>query len=141
MGLIRIAAVATAVLLSIAQAQAEPSAEERAAIRAAISAQIEAFRRDDGQAAYAIASDPIRAMFPDVEKFLAMVKTGYAPVYRPRSVVFGPLSDGPGGPEQEVFVTDAQGVDWIAQYTLVRDADGRWRVNGCRLTKNERGSA
>lgn len=141
MALIRIAAAAAASVLWLSSAQAEPSAQDRAAIQATISAQIDAFRRDDGPAAYAIAADPIRAMFPDVDTFLAMVKIGYAPVYRPRTVVFGPVTDGDAGPEQEVFLTDAQGVDWIAKYVLVRDAEGRWRIGGCRLVKNDRSSA
>ena len=137
----RIAALAIVAALAASPAAASPSAEERAEIQATISAQIEAFRRDDGAAAYAIASDPIRELFTSEGAFLDMVRRGYAPVYRPRSIVFGPVTDGEMGLEQEVFVTDAEGVDWIAKYALVRDASGHWRVNGCRLLKNERSSA
>lgn len=128
-------------LLTTAPAFAQPSAEDRAGVRAAIESQIAAFGRDDGPAAYAIASDPIRELFPTPEAFMTMVRTGYAPVYRPRSVVFGPISDGDGGPQQEVLITDSGGMDWIARYQLARDAEGRWRILGCQLVRNDRDAA
>lgn len=133
--------LALALLLAAAPALADPSAEDRAGAQAAISAQIAAFARDDGPAAYAIASDPIRALFPSPEAFMTMVRAGYAPVYRPRSVVFGPIEDGENGPVQEVLITDSAGVDWIARYELTRDPEGRWRILGCRLVRNDRDAA
>lgn len=137
--------IALAALMALAigavPVAADPSADDRAGVQAAISAQIEAFARDDGPGAYAIAADPIRALFPSPDVFLTMVKRGYAPVYRPRTVVFGKIVDGDQGVEQEVLITDASGVDWIARYSLARDAEGRWRILGCRLERNDRDAA
>jgi hypothetical protein len=141
---IDIARTLAAAAMSVAVAApvvAEPTAQDRAGVQATIAAQIEAFGRDDAPAAYAIAADPIRSLFPSPDAFMAMVKAGYAPVHRPRSVVFGPISDGREGPSQEVLVTDSAGVDWIARYDLVRDVEGRWRILGCRLERNERDKA
>lgn len=135
------AALVLAAALWAPAAQAEPDAGERAAIQSVISAQIEAFRRDDGAAAFGFAGEPIRRMFGTPETFLAMVRKGYAAVYRPKSVVFGAVSDGAAGPEQEVLITDEAGVDWVARYTLERQGDGTWRILGCRLVKNEGGAA
>ena len=129
------------VVLSATPAAAEPTSEQRTGVRAAIEAQLAAFARDDGAAAYAIAADPIRRLFKTPEAFMSMVKSGYAPVYRPRSVVFGPIADGAAGPEQEVLITDSAGLDWIARYDMARDAEGRWRILGCRLVRNERDAA
>lgn len=121
---------------------AAPSAEDRAGAQAAISGQIDAFSRDDGPAAYAFAADAIRAIFPSPDAFLDMVKHGYAPVYRPRTRVFGAAIEGEdGGLVKEVLITDAEGGDWVARYTLARDAEGRWRITGCQLVKSDRQSA
>ena len=38
-----------------------------------------------------------------------MVRGQYQPVYRPRSVTFGPLVDSPAGPLQKVFLVGPDG--------------------------------
>ena len=109
---------------------------DRAAIQSLIQNQIAAFQRDDGAAAYAMASPGIQDVFPTVEAFMNMVQQGYMPVYRPRSVTFGPLEDGPQGPLQKVFVTGPDGASYLATYALEREADGSWRISGCWLERN-----
>ena len=56
------------------------SADDRVAIETTISAQMDAFRRDDGEAAFAFAAPGIRARFGDAETFMTMVRSGYRPV-------------------------------------------------------------
>lgn len=108
----------------------------REAARAAISRQAEALARDDAEAAYAQAAPAIRSLFPTAEVFIGMVRTNYRPVYRHRSFVFGPARDqGETGLGQEVAIQDEYGIDWTADYTVERQADGSWRITGCRLTK------
>jgi hypothetical protein len=34
---------------------------------------------------------------------------------------------------QPVHMTDARGQSWLAMYTLMRQSDGRWLINGCVL--------
>jgi hypothetical protein len=58
------------------------------------------------------------------------------PVYRPRSVVFGAVEDGPAGPRQQVFVTGPDGARYIATYTLEQQTDGSWRIAGCVLARD-----
>src|ERR1700756_3001229 len=65
------------------------STADRGAIRAVVEDQLAAFQRDDGAAAFAFASPGIQAEFGTVENFMAMVRSGYQPVYRPREVAFG----------------------------------------------------
>jgi hypothetical protein len=36
---------------------------------------------------------------------------------------------------QTVQMRDAMGVDWTALYTLKRQADGIWKINGCVLQR------
>ncbi|MCJ2135240.1 DUF4864 domain-containing protein [Methylobacterium sp. J-026] len=108
----------------------------RAAARAVIAAQEQAFGRDDAQAAYDQAAPAIRELFPNADLFLGMVRNQYRPVYRHRSFVFGEAQDtDAAGVTQSVAIQDEYGVDWTAEYSLARDADGRWRITGCRLIK------
>ena len=73
------------VMLALAlPAQAQVSAADQTAIRDVIEGQVEAFRRDDGDAAFGYASPNIQGMFGTAETFMDMVRQGYRPVYRPR---------------------------------------------------------
>src|SRR5258707_2393626 len=69
-------------LAGAAQAQSVSDAD-RAAIRQVIEAQVDAFRRDDGDAAFKYASPAIQGMFGSPEIFMYMVRQGYHLVYRP----------------------------------------------------------
>ena len=104
-----------------------------AAIQALIAGQIAAFRANDSDAAYAMASPTIQQTFPSVAAFMDMVESGYMPVYRPQSFSFGTLEDSPLGPVQSVFVTGPDGDSYIATYLLQRQGDGSWKINGCSL--------
>lgn len=109
---------------------------EQAAARAVISRQAEAFGRDDAPTAYAQAAPAIREIFPNADLFLGMVRNQYQPVYRHRSFVFGQARDlSDTSVSQSVAIQDDFGIDWTAEYTLERQADGEWRITGCRLTK------
>lgn len=109
---------------------------ERAAARQVITGQIEAFGRDDATAAYGFAAPAIQRLFPDREGFMAMVRQGYAPVYRPRRFEFGAVEEpGAGTLSQTVTLQDSAGADWVALYTLERQADGSWKITGCRLLR------
>jgi len=129
-------AIAMLTAAALAGARADVADADRDAIRGIISGQIEAFQRDDGAAAYGFASPTIQGLFPDVDRFMAMVRSGYQPVYRPRSVTFGPAVETPRGPEQRVFVTGPDGRNWVALYSLQKQPDGSWRINGCVLVED-----
>jgi hypothetical protein len=111
------------------------AAPERAAIRAMISGQLEAFRREDGAAAYSFAAPAIQGMFPSVDQFMAMVRSNYGPVYHPRAVTFGDLYSSPDGFVQKVYLTGPGGQNWLALYSLERQPDGSWKISGCTLAR------
>ena len=120
-------------LLATASIAAEISKEDAAAIRAVISEQLDAFARDDGPRAFSLATAGIRAQFGTPEVFMEMVKSQYAVVYRPKSVHFDAPELVEGEVVQPVKMTDAAGRQWLAIYPMRREADGRWRTNGCLL--------
>ena len=76
MAIVRFLAIILVIAGAAATARAELAEADRNAIEATISAQIEAFRRDDGAAAFAFAAPGIRARFGDAETFMAMVRGG-----------------------------------------------------------------
>lgn len=127
-------AAITGILLATSVATADEAAD-RASIRQVIDAQISAFRADDGATAYSLATPRLREIFPSVDIFMSMVKSGYEPVYRPRSVTFGRVTEIPGGFAQEVFVVGPDGDPYAALYTLEKQPDGSLRISGCRLQK------
>lgn len=128
---------ALAIILATALPAVADGAAPSPAIRSVIEGQIDAFRHGDGAAAYALAAPAIRQVFPSVDAFMGMVRRQYQPVYRPRSFAFGALLQSPNGPQQEVFVVGPDGTPWIALYTLQRQPDGTWKINGCVLVRDD----
>ena len=120
-------------LSALAAEPLEPS--DRAAVRQVIEAQLAAFAADDAQQAFSYASPTIQETFITARNFLDMVRIAYPVVYRPASLSF----QVPYWENDEVWQTvemrDAQGADWTAIYTLLRQADGVWRINGCVLRR------
>ena len=116
------------------------SAADREAIRRTIEAQMDAFRRDDEAAAFAFASPMIQGMFGTAANFMAMVRTGYPPVHRPRSVDFTELVEEGGALVQKVELIGPDGRPALALYTMVRGPHG-WLIDGCRLVASERPAA
>jgi len=124
-------------LLPAAASADDLNATDRTAIQSLITAQIDAFRQDNGAAAYSYASPTVHAIFPTVDEFMAMVKGGYQPVYRPQSVTFGALDQSDSGPVQKVYVTGPDGQGYVAVYALQRQPDGTWKINGCSLARDD----
>jgi hypothetical protein len=118
------------------------SAEELTAARsrAIVERQFDAFARDDAEAAYALAAPTIKQMFGDADRFMAMVRGRYAPVYRHRSVEFGAFAESGDEARLQATLVDNDNVVWTAIYSLSRQANGDWLISGCVLVKSE-GSA
>ncbi|MCA3555111.1 DUF4864 domain-containing protein [Aestuariivirga sp.] len=112
------------------------SAQDEADFRAVIADQIAAFRADDQARAYSHAAPMIRQIFPDPDRFMAMVKQGYRPVYRPQSFSFGKAGfSASGRPIQRVTIVGPDGMTYEAIYTMERQPDGTWQINGCALVR------
>ncbi len=128
-------------LAPVLAAATQPASDsDRAAIRRTIESQLEAFQRDDEAAAFAIASPMIQALFGTPAAFMAMVRTGYPPVHRPRSVDFTDLVEEDGRLVQKVELIGPDGRPALALYTMLRTPEG-WRIDGCMLVASERPAA
>jgi hypothetical protein len=125
------------VLAAILAASAPALADDAGDVQATIASQLRAFKAGDGATAYSFAAPNIRAMFPDAGTFMSMVRQGYDPVYSASQSSFGALKPEGSGFRQEVFLTDGQGVNWIASYTLERQPDGSMKITGCSIRKSD----
>lgn len=106
---------------------------DRAAIRQTIKGQIEAFKADDADLAFSFATPMIQDRFGDASRFVAMVKRGYRPVYRPRQIEFTDLLDVRGKPTQRLVVVGPDNDVFSAYYLMEQQVDGSWRISGCVL--------
>jgi hypothetical protein len=114
------------------------SAADLSEIRGVIHRQIDAFRRDDAQGAFALVSPGVQQAFGTPERFLDTVRMAYRAVYRPSAVSFLDLVVIGGDVVQPVQVTDGTGAVWVAYYAMQRQRDGSWRTNGCHLVQPSR---
>lgn len=122
-------------LLFLAPARAQEAIDgtDAAAVRQVITSQLDAFNRDDGNAAWSHAGPGIQARFQTVETFMAMVRGAYATVYRSAGAVFGPLTGSGDHLVQEVVVTGQDGRTVLARYRMARQGDGSWKIEGVTL--------
>lgn len=102
---------------------------------AVVLGQMDAFRQDDGHAAFAFASPEIRALFRTPERFMDMVRSGYPQIYRPRDVEVRDTTSFRGQPALLVHVVGEDGRTVLALYVMQRYEDGSWRINGCYLLR------
>jgi hypothetical protein len=125
--------------VAIALSNGAASAEDltAASSRAIVERQFDAFQRDDGQAAYALAAPTIKDMFSDADHFMAMVRDHYAPVYRHRSADFGAFKESGDEASLEATLVDNDNVVWTALYSFRRAPNGDWLISGCILAKAE----
>jgi hypothetical protein len=130
LGWFALAAVLLAVRPTWSQTTPVPDRDAQA-IRAVIEAQLAAFSQDDAERAFSFASDSIQTMFGTPENFMTMVKTSYAVVYRPASVLFLELERLAEETHQAVHMSDGGGQMWLAIYRMQRQPDNSWRISGC----------
>ena len=107
------------------------------AVHKVVQAQLDAFAADDAERAFSFAAPSIRQMFGTAQNFLAMVRSTYAVVHRPASVVFLKPERQQADAIQTVQMTDAQGESWLAVYTLQRQGDKSWRISSCIVVPNQ----
>ncbi len=119
-------------------ADARVTSADAAEIRAVIHRQIDAFKRDDAQGAFALVSPGVQQTFGTPQEFLDAVRLAYRAVYRPANVSFLDMLVMGDDVVQTVQVTDRAGTVWVAYYAMQRQRDGSWRTNGCHLVSPSR---
>ena len=114
-----------------------PASAGEAEIKSAqssIEGQISAFLADQNDLAYSYAAPNIKRIFPDVDRFMGMVKNGYEPVWKPKNFAFGKVEEiSPSSIVQQVLLVGPDGKDYEAIYTLELQEDGTFRITGVSL--------
>lgn len=120
-------------LAPLALAAQAVSAADARAVREVVEAQLKALAVDDAVRAFSYASPTIRTKFGDAANFMAMVQSGFPMVLRPAATAFFQPEAIDGAVLQVLQLRDRAGKAWLATYTLQRQPDGRWRINGCTV--------
>lgn len=108
-------------------------AGEEAAIQAVIRQQLEAFQQEDAETAFSFASPDIQDQFGSADRFAAMVRSSYAPVYNAATAEFLELTVIRGTPAQQVRLVGADGNSILALYLMEQQQDDSWRISACLL--------
>ena len=109
--------------------------KDKLEIQQVIREQIEAFLRDDGEAAFSLAAPGIQQKFVTADIFLKMVKDYYMPVYRPQQYDFLTLEFKNGLPVQLLEVIGPDGWVYKAFYPMEFQPNQTWKTAGCYLIR------
>ena len=139
--LLKIAATALVSSMLITGNVLAENSPDSGAFQKIIKNQMSAFANGNARAAFSFATSTVQQRFKTPEFFMEMVRQGYQPVYKPKSVTFGQSKMTKIGPTQEVFVTGPKGKDWLALYSFEQEDDGSWRISGCYLKQAKNTSA
>jgi hypothetical protein len=100
-----------------------------------VQAQLDAFAQDDAAKAFSYAAPNIRHLVGSAENFLEMVRTQYEIVYRPSTTTFMQPTGESGEAVLKVRMTDEDGDNWIATYTLQKQKTKVWRITDCAVNE------
>ncbi|HXC61370.1 MAG TPA: DUF4864 domain-containing protein [Nitrospiria bacterium] len=118
--------------LSNAQGTAQTKPQEEK-IRSVIQQQLNAFNRDDYDAAYSLASRHIQTEFSRPE-FEQMVKNGYPQIARSSRAMFEKIAflETESRAVATVTITGLDRITITADYRIVWE-DGKWRIDGVMI--------
>ena len=103
------------------------------AIHRVIERQLDAIKRDDADAAFALAAPNIRRAFKDPRTFMALVDKDYKPMRRWEAASFLDLRKFDDHCLQRVQLIDAKGTVTVASYAMVKANTGEWWVAGVAM--------
>jgi len=122
------------VVLGVSPASVAVADDRQAGIQAVITRQLEAFRRNDADAAWAIAAPTIQKRFGTKGRFMEMVGNYYPQIMNSQSAIFKGLREIQGNIIQRVFIEGGPG-DFVDAYYTMEMIDGVWRINAVHVTK------
>jgi hypothetical protein len=118
---------------ALAARESTVSHADREAIRSVVQAQLVALREDKAELAFSYATPEVQRKSGSPERFMAMVRQSYQPVYRPRAVFFQNVTLMDGVPIQRVLFLDRNGAAVMAVFPMQRQVNGAWKIAGCML--------
>ncbi len=117
------------------------TAEDQAAFRTAINTVVDALRKDDFAGAYAVAAPSMKVLYPNLQAFTQVIRSRYAQLIKPKTVVFGTVMQTSQGPVQRVFVTGNDGRAYVASFSMQKQPDNAWLIGGITIARDQGSSA
>lgn len=105
------------------------------AIHATVQAQLDAFAKDDADAAFDLATLEKRVLIGSPDNFMRLIRERYEPIYRNRLVIFFEPELVHGMPVQMVRVTDSYSRVWVAIFWMQQNDEFDWKIDGCHLVE------
>lgn len=137
-GLLAAGSAALLLVCTPLPASAAPfTAADEKTVRTVVQAQLAAFAKDDAAKAFSFAAPNVQKAVGTPQGFMAMVRRDYPVVYRPASVAFLKPDGKNDQVIQRVQMADANGVSWLAVYSLERQSNKAWRITGCVVVENK----
>lgn len=126
--------LATTILTAVLSVVPALSGEaEIARAQSSIDAQLKSFLADDDATAYSFAAPNVKKVFPTVDAFMSMVRSGYPMVHRSQNHAFGKVEEMGSRIVQQVLIQGQDGKDYEAVYQLEPQEDGTYRIIGVSL--------
>jgi hypothetical protein len=126
-------AMVSLLFLSVSVMADRVASADLKAVQLVINSQISALKSGDYLSAYSFAAPNVKQAFPSAKIFISMVESGYRPLYRHSSYVFGKNTVSNGEVYQEIIVSDDTRKLWQFIYTLSRQQDQNWKVTNVMM--------
>lgn len=115
---------------AVGRTDLDPTTDPTNAVRRVISQQLDAFKQDDAERAFALASPTIRRAFRDADTFMALIAKDYMPITKWQAATFLDMRNAEGHYVQRVKLVDSRGVASVASYAIIKADTGDWWVAG-----------
>ena len=130
-------AVGSVLLTAVIGLGAEPVSEHEAQqVRLVIVTQLQALDDDDADGAFETTTPAVREAIGNPWHFLVMMRLAYPMVYHSTSVTFMRAELLGGAVLQLTEILDEQGKSWLVLFSLERQPDAAWRIDGCTAVEN-----
>lgn len=131
------AAIGTVLLTAAMGLGAEPASDHEAQqVRLVIVTQLQALGDDDADGAFETTTPAVREAIGNPWHFLVMMRVAYPMVYHSTSVTFMRAEVLGDAVLQLTEIVDEQGKSWLALFSLERQPDAAWRIDGCTVIEN-----
>lgn len=105
--------------------------------RAIIQQQLDAFKRNDADSAFALASPGLKETYSNPHNFMDSVRSGETPFFKRRMTEYQDFVAAGDDAAQSVVLVDDDSSVWTVVYKLARQPDGSWLIDGVVLVKSD----
>jgi hypothetical protein len=105
--------------------------------QAIIQRQLDAFKKNDADSAFSLASPGLKETYSNPHNFMDSVRSGETPFFKRRMVEYHDFVTSGDDAAQSVVLVDDDSSVWTVVYKLSRQPDGSWLIDGVVLVKSD----